>query len=109
MLHLTIGSAWGRKFSFFKADRRTKLDLSDRIIRVLIKKEKTDADGDAILPILEYQNTNGNVIVPQWTAEQTATVKEGVYHIGIKMYTIDDLDRELYNDIIEIKKGIFNE
>ena len=108
MLHMTIGSAWGRKFSFYKADRRTELDLSDKTVKVLIKKEKTDADEDAILPVLTFENTEGNSIIPQWTATQTANLKEGVYYIGIKLYTLDDLDRELYNNTIEVKRGIFN-
>lgn len=108
MLHLTIGSAWGRKFSFFKADRRTELNLYNKTIKVLVKKEKTDADEDAILPVLTFEDVDSNYIVPQWTATQTASLKEGVYYFGIKIYTTDDLDREVYNDIIEVKKGVFN-
>jgi leucyl aminopeptidase len=109
MLKMIIGSAWGHKFSFYEADRSTPMDLSNRTVKVLIKKNKDDADENAVLPIMTYQNISENYITPTYTATQTQSIKEGDYYFGIKIYTADDLDRELYNDVLTVSKGVFND
>lgn len=109
MLKMIIGSAWGRKFSFFEADRSTPMDLSSRTVKVIIKKNKDDADENAILPILVFQNWGTNTIIPTYTATQTQSIKEGEYYFSIKIYTADDLDRELYNNVLTVTKGVFND
>lgn len=109
MLKMIIGSGWGNKFSFFEQDRSTPMTLSHRTVKVIIKKNKDDADEDAILPIRTFQNQAVNYVVPTYTADETRQLKEGDYYFAIKIYTADGLDRELYNDIITINKGVFNE
>lgn len=109
MLKMIIGSGWGNKFSFFEADRSTPMTLSHRTVKVLIKKNKDDADADAILPAKVFQNLNVNYIVPTYTANETRQLKEGDYYFAIKIYTVDGVDRELYNDILTINKGVIYE
>lgn len=109
MLKMIIGSSWGNKFSFFEGDRSTPMDLRDRTVKVIIKKNKDDADENSVLPAITYENIDTNIIVPTYTATQTKTVKEGDYYFAIKIYTADDLDRELYNDILTVNKGVFND
>lgn len=109
MLKMIIGSAWGRKFDFFEQDRSTPMTLTQRTVKFLIKKNKDDADKNSILPIRTFQNMNVNYIVPTFTAEETRQLKEGDYYAAIKIYTVDRLDREIYNDILTITKGVFNE
>ena len=109
MLKMIISSSWGRKFSFFEADRSTPMDLSNRIVKVIIKKNKDDADESAVLPIQTFTNPDVNYVIPTYTATQTKTLKEGEYYFSIKIYTVDDLDRELYNDILTVTKGVFND
>lgn len=109
MLNMIIGSGWGHKFSFFEADRSTPMDLSSRTVKVIIKKNKDDADENAVLPVKTFQNINVNYIVPTYTATEIKNVKEGNYYFGIKIYTLDDLDRELYNDVLTVSKGVFND
>lgn len=109
MLKMIIGSAWGKKFSFYEADRSTPMNLSNRTVKVIVKKNKDDADESAILPILTYENIEVNYIIPTYTATQTHDLKEGKYYFAIKIYTVDDLDRELYNDVLTIEKGVFND
>lgn len=109
MLKMIIGSSWGHKFSFYEADRSTPMDLSSRTVKVIIKKNKDDADENSILPVQTFQNISENFIVPTYTATQTKSLKEGSYYFGIKIYTVDNLDRELYNDVLTISKGVFND
>ena len=109
MLKMIIGSSWGHKFSFFEADRSTPMDLSNRTVRVIIKKNKDDADENAVLPVQTFQNIDVNYIVPTYTATQTQSLKEGNYYLGVKIYTADGLDRELYNDVLTVSKGVFND
>ena len=107
MLNLIIASAFGRSFSLYEADG-TPMDLSMRKVSVLIKKSKEDSDGNAILPRIDFENNPTNEIVPTWSAEQTKNIKEGMYYFGIKIYTIDGMDREIYNSPLRIVKGVFN-
>lgn len=109
MLKMIISSGWGHKFSFFEADRSTPMDLSNRIVKVIIKKNKDDADDSAVLPIQTFTNPDVNYVIPTYTATQTKTLKEGEYYFSIKIYTVDDLDRELYNNILTVTKGVFND
>jgi leucyl aminopeptidase len=109
MLKMIISSGWGHKFSFFEADRSTPMDLSNRIVKVIIKKNKDDADESAVLPIQTFTNPDVNYVIPTYTATQTKTLKEGEYYFSIKIYTVDDLDRELYNNILTVTKGVFND
>lgn len=109
MLKMIIGSSWGNKFSFFEADRSTPMDLSNRTVKAIIKKNKDDADENAVLPVKTYTNIEENFIIPTYTATQTQSLKEGNYYFSIKIYTADDLDRELYNDILTVTKGVFND
>lgn len=109
MLKMIISSGWGHKFSFFEADRSTPMDLSARTVKVVVKKNKDDADESSVLPIKTYQNINVNYIVPTYTAAETHDLKEGNYYFGIKIYTVDGLDRELYNDVLTVSKGVFND
>lgn len=106
---MIIGSGWGRKFEFFEADRTTPMTLTQRTVKVLIKKNKEDDDESAILPIRTFQNVNVNYIIPTYSAEETRQLKEGNYYFAIKIYTLDGLDRELYNDVLTITKGVFND
>ena len=109
MLKMIIGSGWGHKFSFYEADRSTPMDLSSRTVKVIIKKNKDDADENAVLPAQTFQNIDVNYIVPTYTATQTQSLKEGDYYFGIKIYTADDIDRELFNDVLTVSKGVFND
>ena len=109
MLKMIIGSGWGHKFSFIEADRSTPIDLSSRTVKVIIKKNKDDADESPVLPVKTFQNIDVNYIVPTYTATETKDLKEGNYYFGIKIYTLDDLDRELYNDVLTVSKGVFND
>lgn len=109
MLKMIIGSAWGRKFSLFEPDRSTPMRLSHRTVKVLIKKNKDDADENSILPIRTFKSINVNYVIPTFTADETRQLKEGDYYFAIKIFTDDDLDREIYNDILTITKGVFNE
>lgn len=109
MLKMIIGSSWGNRFNFYEADRSTPMDLSDRTIKVIIKKNKDDADENAVLPAITYENLDTNFIIPTYTATQTKGVREGNYYFGIKLYTVDGLDRELYNDVLTVTKGVFND
>ena len=85
------------------------MDLSNRIVKVIIKKNKDDADESAVLPIQTFTNPDVNYVIPTYTATQTKTLKEGEYYFSIKIYTVDDLDRELYNNILTVTKGVFND
>lgn len=109
MLKMIIGSGWGNKFSFFEADRSTPMDLSSRTVKVVVKKNKDDADESSVLPVKTYQNISESYIIPTYTATETRNLKEGNYYFGIKIYTADDLDRELYNDVLTVSKGVFND
>lgn len=109
MLKMIIGSGWGNKFSFYEADRSTPMDLSNKTVKAIIKKNKDDADNNAVLPIKTYTNIDVNYIVPTYTATETKTLKEGNYYFAIKIYTVDNLDRELYNDVLTVSKGVFND
>lgn len=109
MLKMIIGSGWGHKYSFYEADRSTPMDLSNRTVKAIVKKNKDDADESAVLPIKTYSNLDVNYIIPTYTASQTQVLKEGNYYFAIKIYTVDGLDRELYNDVLTVTKGVFNE
>lgn len=109
MLKMIIGSGWGRKFELFELDRSTPMKLNHRTVKVLIKENKDDADEAAILPIRTFQNINVNYIIPTYSAEETRQLKEGDYYFGIKIFTADGLDREIYNDVLTIDKGVFND
>lgn len=109
MLKMIIGSGWGNKFSLFEPDRTTPMTLTHRTIKVIIKKNKDDADESAILPIRTWQNIPVNYIIPTYDAEETRKLREGKYYFAIKIFTADGLDRELYNDILTVNKGVFNE
>lgn len=109
MLKMIIGSAWGNRFDFYEPDRSTPMTLTQRTVKVLIKKNKDDADESAILPIRTFQNVNVNYIIPTYSADETRQLKEGDYYFAIKIYTLDGLDREIYNDVLTIDKGVFND
>lgn len=109
MLKMIIGSGWGNKFSLWETDRTTPMNLKHRIVKVIIKKNKDDTDAQAILPIRTFKNIDVNYIIPTYTADETRPLKEGDYYFAIKIFTADGLDRELYNDILTINKGVFNE
>lgn len=106
---MIIGSAWGRKFELFEPDRTTPMKLNHRTVKVLIKKNKDDADESAILPIRTFQNINVHYIIPIYSADETRPLKEGNYYFAIKLFTVDGLDREIYNDVLTIDKGVFND
>lgn len=108
MLKMIISSAWGHKFSFYEADRSTPMDLSNRTVKVIIKKNKDDADESAVLS-QTFINPEVNYVIPTFTATQIQAIKEGNYYFAIKIYTADDLDRELYNDTLTVTKGVFND
>lgn len=109
MLKMIIGSGWGNKFSLYETDRTTPMTLNHRTVKVIIKKNKDDADENAILPVRTWKNIPVNYIIPTYTADETRQLKEGNYYFAIKIFTADGLDRELYNDILTVNKGVFNE
>ena len=109
MLKMIIGSGWGNKFSLFEPDRTTPMTLTHRTIKVIVKKNKDDADESSVLPIRTWQNIPVNYIIPTYTADETRKLREGSYYFAIKIFTADGLDRELYNDILTVNKGVFNE
>lgn len=108
MLYIIKGSAFGRSFSLYEKDGKTPMDLSMRKVSVLIKRSKDDSDGNAILPRIDFENKPDNTIVPTYNAEQTKNLREGEYYFGIKIYTLDGMDREIYNSPIRVVKGVFN-
>lgn len=108
MLYIIKGSAFGRSFSLYEKDGKTTMDLSTRKVSVLIKRNKDDSDVNAILPRIDFENNASNTIVPSYKAEQTRYLREGEYYFGIKIYTLDGMDREIYNSPIRVVKGVFN-
>lgn len=108
-MKMIIGSGWGNKFSFFEPDRTTPMKLTHRTVKVLVKKNKDDNDAEAVLPVKTYENIEVNYIIPTYTADETRQLKEGDYYFAIKIFTADGLDRELYNDVLTVNKGVFNE
>ena len=60
-------------------------DLSETILKFVVKKNKADDDTAAILAdAISYSDTN--IVLFQFDATQTANLEEGTYYAALKMF-----------------------
>ena len=107
MKYITQSSVFSLTFELFKIDGTTPLFLNDKIVKFMIKKNLQDID-----PVLEeivYENPTTHKLNFSYDATQTASIPEGLYYAGLKLFSKDGNHQEIWNDKIIVKKGVFYE
>jgi hypothetical protein len=94
-------------FELTKADG-SPVDLSNKTIKFIVKKEKSDDDDMAILS-QSYENSETNIVMFQFDATQTANLAEGKYYMAVKVYTDTNMNDEVWNDDCKVTRGVFND
>lgn len=107
MQHITIHNLYNPTFIIENCDG-SPVDLSDVTIRYILKKNKTDADANALLSG-EYINPDTNILQFEFSALETATLPEGTAIGALKAYRADNRDEELWSEEYQIEKGVFDE
>lgn len=105
MKYITQSSVFSLTFELFKTDGITPLFLGDKIVKFIIKKNLQDLD-----PILEeivYEYPETHKLNFSYDANLTASIPEGLYYAGLKLFTKDGNHQEIWNDKIIVKKGVF--
>lgn len=84
------------------------VDLSNKTVKFIVKKEKSDDDDMAILS-QSYENSDTNIVMFQFDATQTANLAEGKYFMAIKLFADTNMNDELWNDDVKVVRGVFND
>ncbi|NLE06472.1 MAG: hypothetical protein GX638_16935 [Crenarchaeota archaeon] len=104
-----ITKADAAEFSFtIKNCDGTDADLSTSTITFIMKKNKTDADADAVLT-QDIVNPTSNIILFQFTSTQTSALALGQYVAALKIFKTSDLNKTIWYDDITVAKGVFSE
>lgn len=107
MQHITIHTLYNPTFELQNCDG-TAMDLSEATVKFILKKEKTDADDQALLSG-EYENPDTNILQYEFSAVDTGALQEGTAVGALKIYRTGDKDEEVWSDEYTIEKGVFNE
>ena len=108
MDHLNKHNYFSKTFELFEKDGRTPLDLSDTTVRYIIKKSKSDADSEALLPVKEYVHPDTNILLFEYTALETADLLPGTYIQALKLFRDNHKDEEVWVDTLRIEEGVFH-
>ena len=84
------------------------VDLSNKTVKFIVKKEKTDDDSLAILS-QSIENSETNIVMFQFDATQTAELQEGKYFMAIKIFDDKHMNDELWSDDVKVVRGVFND
>ena len=84
------------------------VDLSEATVKMMIKRDINDRDDMAVLA-KEIINPDSNIVLFNLTADETLTIPEGQYIMGVKIFFNDHIQREIFSDLITIERGVFNE
>lgn len=84
------------------------VDLSDKTVEFIVKKEKIDSDENAVLH-QSYQNSDTNIVSFQFDATQTSPLNEGQYFMAVKIFTENNMNDEVWNDDCKVTRGVFND
>lgn len=84
------------------------VDLSNKTVKFIVKKEKSDDDDMAILS-QSIKNSDTNIVMFQFDATQTANLAEGKYFMAIKLFADTNMNDELWNDDVKVVRGVFND
>lgn len=82
-------------------------DLSDTTLTFIVKKNKSDADTDAVLSD-SIVNSDTNIVLFQFDATQTSNLDEGDYYVALKAFKPSNLNYEIWSDKLKITKETFN-
>ena len=107
MQHITIHTLYNPTFELQNCDG-TAMDLSEATVRFILKRDKTDADDQALLAG-EHINPTTNILQFEFSAVDTGELQEGTAIGALKIYRTDDKDEEVWSDEYTIEKGVFDE
>ena len=106
MQHIVINNLYAPTFTFTECNG-TATDLSTSTVKFILKKNKTDADANALLS-KEYVNPNTNILQFEFTATETGTLTAGEAIGAVKIYRTGDKNEEVWSDEYIIEEGVFN-
>jgi len=107
MQHITIHNKYNPTFELQNCDG-SAMDLSEITAKFILKKNKTDADTQALL-VGEYQNSDTNILNFEFSALDTAMLPEGSAIGALKLYRSNNKDEEVWSDEYTIERGVFDE
>lgn len=106
MQHIVINNLYAPTFTFTECNGAAT-DLSTSTVKFILKKNKTDADANALLS-KEYVNPNTNILQFEFTATETGTLTAGEAIGAVKIYRTGDKNEEVWSDEYVIEEGVFN-
>lgn len=107
MLHITKGDIFNPTFEFTECDG-SAMDLSSCTVKFILKREKEDSDSHALLS-KEYVDPDTNMLQFEFLATETKNLPEGDAVCAVKIYREDDKNKEVWQDVCLIKKGVFDD
>lgn len=107
MDHLNINNYFSKSFELFENDNRTPLDCSALTIKYIVKKNRKEEDSAALLSA-QFVNPDSNLLLFEFTANQTADLEEGVYLQALKIFRENGKNEEVWADQLCVERGIFN-
>ena len=100
---------WSLNVDLFQADGITPMDMSDKRVSVIVKRNKRDSDDSTVLPRIDIENSKTNRFVFTYSSDETASVPSGVYWIAVKIFESNDQNSEVMCEQIEVKEGGFQD
>ena len=107
MQYIITGCSFSKSCEVLDKDGES-YDLSEKKISFILKKNKSDDDLQAVLPRIDFVNSEQNKFNFSYTAEQTKGLSEGIYHCAVKIYGEDGFAKEIWSDQVTVTKGVFN-
>lgn len=83
-------------------------DLSTSTITFIVKKNKTDADADAVLTS-SLVNPATNILLFQFDATETAVLELGQYVCALKRFLSSDMNKTIWSEELTVARGVFSD
>lgn len=105
MQYITINNKKSFTFDISNPDD-SPVVFDDATVKFIIKKDKNDLDSTAILSG-EYVKPDTNILMFEFSADQTKDLKEGVYSCALKIFRVNAMNEEVWTDDLTIARGVF--
>lgn len=83
-------------------------DLSTSTITFIVKKNKTDADADAVLTS-SITNPTTNILLFEFDATETTVLELGQYVCALKRFVSTDMNKTIWSDELTVARGVFSD
>jgi hypothetical protein len=86
----------------------TPMDFSTATVKFIIKERMEDDDSLATIE-KELEHPDSNILSWELDVEETKGINVGNYYVAVKIFWDDTREREIFNDVLTVEKGVFNE